>query len=76
MSEKKHRAIRKLPGVNYDPGLDPIHERKYSMVVCRKVVGRGKHSTFARSGYMLMNKGKRLLYLSAKKAVRNGWIKV
>ena len=61
MSEKKHRALRKLKEVNYDPGLDPINERKYAMVVCKKKVGKGKHATFTRCGYMLANKGKRLL---------------
>jgi hypothetical protein len=76
MSEKKNRALRKLKQVDYDPGEDPIKKRKYAMVVCKKRIGEGRHITFARSGYMLMNKGKRLLYRAAKKAYRNGWIKV
>ena len=76
MSEKKFRALRKLPQINYDSGEDPINKRKYAMVVCKKRVGAGRHITFARCGYMLACKGKRLLYHAAKKAYRRGWIKV
>ncbi len=76
MSEKKFRALRKMPQVKYDPGEDPINKRKYALVVCKKRIGEGRHITFARCGQMLICKGKRLMYHAAKKAYRHGWIKV
>ena len=65
MNQKKARLLRKF--VKYKSSDDPIHKRKYAMVVCKKRVGKGRHISFARCGYMLANKGKRLQYRAAKK---------
>lgn len=72
MSERKDRGLRKL--VKYNPADDPIHKRKYAMVVCKKVIGtsRAVGPSFARCGAMLANKGKRLQYRAAKKLYKAG----
>jgi len=73
MSEKKSRFCRKL--VSYNPGDDPIHERKYAIVVCNKVIVPSKtRPARARSGQIVVNKGKRLQYRAAKKLYRRGLI--
>lgn len=74
MRDKKARKLRKL--VEYNPGEDPIKNRKYAVVVTKKNITPGSNPPyFVRAGRMIANKEKRLQYRAAKKAYKNGQLK-
>lgn len=73
MNGKKSRWLRRL--TKYNPGDDPIHKRKYAVVVCNKVViPNMKQPVRVRCGGMVINKGKRFQYRAAKKLYRRNMI--
>jgi len=65
MSEKMSKRKRKRVG--YNPGDDPIHERKYAVLPCYKAVLIGKQVKRVRCGNMIATKGLRLRYRQLKK---------
>ena len=69
MNQKKARMLRKAVG--YDPGEDPIVERKYSTLLTVRKNSAGQKM---KTGHMLATKGERLLYRQAKKLYREGKI--
>ena len=61
MNQKKARKLRKMAG--YDPGEDPILNRKHRKLVTVKKIGQQR----MRTGEMKVNDGPRLIYRQLKK---------
>lgn len=77
MNQKKARLLRKV--AKYNPGLDPIAERKYRHLVCVASVDMAfRHEPYPirkqRTGEMMVNDGPRLLYRQMKKLHKEGKI--
>lgn len=65
MNQKKARKLRKM--ARYDPGEDPIIDRKHRRLVTVKVVGNRR----MRTGEMAVNDGPRLIYRQLKKIYKD-----
>jgi len=73
MSEKKDRWLRKLAG--YKAQEDPIRDRKYAVILCRKrAYYTKKGPVFVKAGQAVANKGYRLRYRAVKKLYKRGLI--
>lgn len=75
MNQKKARLLRKV--AKYDPGEDPIADRKYRYLTCVASVDRlTRHKPYPirkqKTGEMRITSGKRLAYRQMKKLYKEG----